>query len=145
MSCTVTRSSNRMPLTLRRPQRRRRRAIDVRESVTWGNTVSTSCTVSPGQRRNGPFGTSRNWLQALRSTRRCRLTLNFHPDRPLHGTPILDAMAEDGVYRSRFVTGTSNGGLTAHPAFGSWLKTPDVTPATPRSGIRRLGHADCGR
>ncbi|MDQ0986733.1 DUF3626 domain-containing protein [Streptomyces sp. V2I9] len=49
-----------------------------------------------------------------------RVTLNFHPDRLLHGTPILEAMAEGGVYHSQFVTGTSNGGLTAHPGGDRW-------------------------
>ncbi|MYT68772.1 MULTISPECIES: DUF3626 domain-containing protein [unclassified Streptomyces] len=49
-----------------------------------------------------------------------RVTLNFHPDRLLNGTPILDAMVQDGVYRSQFVTGTSNGGLTAHPGGDRW-------------------------
>ncbi|MEU3409271.1 DUF3626 domain-containing protein [Streptomyces sp. NPDC006670] len=49
-----------------------------------------------------------------------RVTLNFHPDRPLRGTAILDALAEDGVYRSQFVTGTGNGGLTAHPGGDRW-------------------------
>ncbi|MFG2657584.1 DUF3626 domain-containing protein [Streptomyces sp. NPDC048425] len=49
-----------------------------------------------------------------------RVTLNFHPDRLLHGKPILDALADDGVYRSQFVTGTSNGGLTAHPGGDRW-------------------------
>lgn len=49
-----------------------------------------------------------------------RVTLNFHPDRLCDGRPILDAMAEDGVYRSQFVTGTSNGGLTAHPGGDRW-------------------------
>ncbi|MGW3326909.1 DUF3626 domain-containing protein [Streptomyces virginiae] len=49
-----------------------------------------------------------------------RVTLNFHPDRLLHGRPILDALAEDGVYRSQFVTGTSNGGLTAYPGGDRW-------------------------
>ncbi|MFD4737969.1 DUF3626 domain-containing protein [Streptomyces virginiae] len=49
-----------------------------------------------------------------------RVTLNFHPDRPLHGKPILDALAEDGVYRSQFVTGTGNGGLTAYPGGDRW-------------------------
>ncbi|MFG2964982.1 DUF3626 domain-containing protein [Streptomyces sp. NPDC048288] len=44
-----------------------------------------------------------------------RVTLNFHPDRLSAGLPILRAMARDGVYHSQFVTGTSNGGLTAHP------------------------------
>jgi len=46
---------------------------------------------------------------------RLRITLNFHPDRTATGRPILDALAQDGTYHSQFVTGTSNGGLTAHP------------------------------
>ncbi|WP_329571373.1 DUF3626 domain-containing protein [Kitasatospora sp. NBC_01266] len=49
-----------------------------------------------------------------------RVTLNFHPDRLVNGRPILAAMAADGVYRSQFVTGTSNGGLTAHPGGDRW-------------------------
>ena len=44
-----------------------------------------------------------------------RVTLNFHPDRISAGLPILEALARDGAYHSQFVTGTSNGGLTAHP------------------------------
>ncbi|MFF5707183.1 DUF3626 domain-containing protein [Streptomyces sp. NPDC012794] len=43
------------------------------------------------------------------------VTLNFHPDRVSDDRPILTALAEEGVYRSQFVTGTSNGGLTARP------------------------------
>ncbi|WP_405365731.1 DUF3626 domain-containing protein [Kitasatospora sp. NBC_00039] len=49
-----------------------------------------------------------------------RVTLNFHPDRVSDGRPILDALAGDAVYRSQFVTGTSNGGLTAHPGGDRW-------------------------
>ncbi|MEV0095499.1 DUF3626 domain-containing protein [Streptomyces sp. NPDC050738] len=49
-----------------------------------------------------------------------RVTLNFHPDRMARGRPILLALAEDGVYHSQFVTGTSNGGLTAHPGGDRW-------------------------
>ncbi|MBD0741381.1 DUF3626 domain-containing protein [Streptomyces sp. CBMA152] len=49
-----------------------------------------------------------------------RVTLNFHPDRLAHGKPILEALAQEGVYRSQFVTGTSNGGLTAHPGGDRW-------------------------
>ncbi|MEU8970511.1 DUF3626 domain-containing protein [Streptomyces monashensis] len=44
-----------------------------------------------------------------------RITLNFHPDRISAGAPILAALARDGAYHSQYVTGTSNGGLTAHP------------------------------
>jgi Protein of unknown function (DUF3626) len=43
------------------------------------------------------------------------VTLNFHPDRLTRGRPILDQLAADGRYLSQFVTGTSNGGLTAYP------------------------------
>lgn len=52
-----------------------------------------------------------------------RVTLNFHPDRLVGGsggTPILEMMARDGRYRSQFETGTSNGGLTAHPGGDRW-------------------------
>jgi len=49
-----------------------------------------------------------------------RVTLNFHPDRLVGEVPILEAMALDGLYRSQFETGTSNGGLTAHPGGDRW-------------------------
>ncbi|MET7478458.1 DUF3626 domain-containing protein [Streptomyces sp. NPDC005648] len=49
-----------------------------------------------------------------------RITLNFHPDRLVGGLPILQALAQDGAYHSQFVTGTSNGGLTAHPGGDRW-------------------------
>ncbi|WP_316959338.1 DUF3626 domain-containing protein [Streptomyces sp. TRM68367] len=49
-----------------------------------------------------------------------RITLNFHPDRLVGGRPILDALTRDGTYHSQFVTGTSNGGLTAHPGGDRW-------------------------
>ena len=49
---------------------------------------------------------------------RLRVTLNFHPDRG--EPPILASLASAGVYRSQFVTGTSNGGLTAHPGGDRW-------------------------
>ncbi|MGW0336359.1 DUF3626 domain-containing protein [Streptomyces sp. NPDC003011] len=49
-----------------------------------------------------------------------RITLNFHPDRLVRGRPLLRALAQDGVYHSQFVTGTGNGGLTAHPGGDRW-------------------------
>ncbi|MFF5922344.1 DUF3626 domain-containing protein [Streptomyces flavochromogenes] len=42
-----------------------------------------------------------------------RVTLNFHPH-------FLGRLADDGVYRPQFVTGTSNGGLTARPGGDRW-------------------------
>ncbi|MFE3827080.1 DUF3626 domain-containing protein [Streptomyces sp. NPDC059092] len=68
-----------------------------------------------------------------------RVTLNFHPDRLARDKPILDALAKDGIYRSQFVTGTSNGGLTAHPGGDRWRwesrifgRAYDVAPAEER-------------
>lgn len=69
-----------------------------------------------------------------------RVTLNFHPERITRGgRPLLVALAQDGVYRSQFETGTSNGGLTAHVGgdrwrwesriFGGWY---DTAPAEVR-------------
>lgn len=52
--------------------------------------------------------------------RSLRVTLNFHPDREVAGVSVLQALADDGVYRSQFETGTSNGGLTAHPGGARW-------------------------
>jgi len=49
-----------------------------------------------------------------------RITLNFHPDRIAAGQPILQALRANGSYLSQFVTGTSNGGLTAHPGGDRW-------------------------
>jgi hypothetical protein len=43
-----------------------------------------------------------------------RVTVNFHPER------VVEALARDGRYRSQFETGTSNGGLTAHPGGDRW-------------------------
>ena len=43
-----------------------------------------------------------------------RVTLNFHPGR------VVANLAREGVYRSQFETGTSNGGLTAHPGGARW-------------------------
>ena len=52
--------------------------------------------------------------------RSLRVTLNFHPDRLRDGATVLEWLARDGVYRSQFETGTSNGGLTAHPGGARW-------------------------
>lgn len=49
-----------------------------------------------------------------------RVTLNFHPDRLASGVPILGALGRDGLYRSQFETGTSNGGLTAYEGGDRW-------------------------
>jgi hypothetical protein len=48
------------------------------------------------------------------------VTLHFHPDRLVGGVLVLRRMADDGVYRSQFETGTGNGGLTAFPGGDRW-------------------------
>jgi Protein of unknown function (DUF3626) len=45
-----------------------------------------------------------------------RITLNFHPDRRLaDGRIVAEVLATEGVYRSQFETGVSNGSRTAFP------------------------------
>ena len=72
-----------------------------------------------------------------------RVTLNFHPDRTAGGLPLLRAMAQDGFYRSQFVTSTStsNGGLTARPGgdsevagFGRAVRVAEGGPGEDGSG-----------
>jgi hypothetical protein len=46
--------------------------------------------------------------------------VHFHPDRTYRGEPILTSMIRDGLYRSQFETGTSNGGLTAYAGGDRW-------------------------
>ncbi|RCK69484.1 DUF3626 domain-containing protein [Desertihabitans brevis] len=52
--------------------------------------------------------------------RSLRVTVHFHPDRLVAGLPLLAVLARTGRYRSQFETGTSNGGLTAHPGGDRW-------------------------
>lgn len=48
------------------------------------------------------------------------VTVHFHPDRLVGEVPLLRHLVTDGVYRSQFETGTSNGGLTAHAGGDRW-------------------------
>lgn len=48
------------------------------------------------------------------------VTVQFHPDWPHQGRMVIEALVAEGVYRSQFVTGISNGGLTAHPGGDRW-------------------------
>ena len=77
--------------------------------MTWLPPAAERALAHVGQRaRGGPLEES--W----------RVTLHFHPDRLVAGARILRAMTADGRYRSQFETGTSNGGLTAHPGGDRW-------------------------
>lgn len=48
------------------------------------------------------------------------VVLHFHPGWPSGGGTVLDAIVRAGCYRSQWVTGTSNGGLTARPGGDRW-------------------------
>ncbi|MGV9213045.1 DUF3626 domain-containing protein [Micromonospora sp. RB23] len=91
----------------------------------------------------------------LAAVERARITVNFHPDRLCgDGRAVATALYEDGVYRSQFVTGISNGGLTAYPGgdrdrwerrmFGGAYQQAGVTPADRPiyGGLNLLDHAD---
>lgn len=49
-----------------------------------------------------------------------KVTLNFHPDTIVSGLTTIEWLAREGVYRSQFETGISNGGLTAYPGGDRW-------------------------
>lgn len=84
-----------------------------------------------------------------------RLTLNFHPDRLLRdGRTVVEALDDEGVYRSQFSTGVSNGALTAFPGgdrdvweramFGGAYQRPGVLPTQRPTygGLNLLDHPD---
>ncbi len=79
--------------------------------------------------------------------RSLRVTLNFHPDRRVGAATVLECLARDGAYRSQFETGTSNGGLTAHPGGDRWLweqrifgRAYDDAPVSERPKYGALNH-----
>lgn len=49
------------------------------------------------------------------------VTVNFHPDAEHCGGIMIASLARDGVYRSQFETGISNGALAKHPDAGRRL------------------------
>ena len=48
------------------------------------------------------------------------ITLHFHPNWPHGDRMVIESMVSDGFYRSQFVTGVSNGGLTAFKGGDRW-------------------------
>lgn len=48
------------------------------------------------------------------------ITLNFHPDIAVDGNSVINLLAIQKTYRSQFETGTSSGGLSAHPGGDRW-------------------------
>jgi hypothetical protein len=81
------------------------------------------------------------------------VTLNFHPDRLLaDGRTVADGLYDDGVYRSQYETGISNGGLTAFPGgdrdeweralFGGAYEHAAAAERPKYGGLNLLGNAD---
>jgi hypothetical protein len=48
------------------------------------------------------------------------ITLHFHPNWPHRDQMVIESMVNDGFYRSQFVTGISNGGMTAFKGGDRW-------------------------
>lgn len=103
--------------------------------------------------RLGLQGETPRLLEALR--RHGRVTLNFHPDRlRADGLSVAEALLEEGIYRSQFETGTSNGSRTAFPGghrdlweeaiFGGAYQAPGTLAAErPRyGGLNLMGYSD---
>ncbi|WP_262985047.1 DUF3626 domain-containing protein [Nocardia cerradoensis] len=79
--------------------------------------------------------------------RSLRVTVHFHPDAVFGTGTVLDALAGEGVYRSQFETGLSNGGLSAHPGGARWQWESrmfggcyDSAPAAQRPKYGALNH-----
>ena len=91
------------------------------------------------------------------------ITVHLHPGWGFGDGTVLDALASGGVYRTQWETGTSNGGLTAHPGgdrwrwesrmfegrydsaaaadrpvYGAWNRSDDPYGASPRFGSAYL-------
>lgn len=88
---------------------------------------------------------------------RARVTLSFHPDRMRpDGVTVVEGLLRDGVYRSQFETGVTNGSPTAflggerdiweRSLFGGAYQDPSVSFAErPKYGsFDVMGHADGG-
>lgn len=75
------------------------------------------------------------------------VTLHLHPDRLVGDRTLVEHLAHDRVHRSQFETGTSSGGLTAHPGGDRWRWESrlfggayDEAPADQRPKYASLDH-----
>jgi len=63
---------------------------------------------------NLPWEAYEDALSSIRAN--ARVALHFHPDRPAaDGRSVAESLLEDGMYRSQFDTGISNGSVSAYP------------------------------
>lgn len=79
--------------------------------------------------------------------RSLRIDVHFHPDTVVDGRTVLEHLRQDRTYRTQFETGTSNGGLTAHPGGDRWRWEQrlfggqyDGAPASARPRYGALNH-----
>jgi GNAT superfamily N-acetyltransferase len=83
------------------------------------------------------------------------VAVHFHPDRlATDGRTVVEGLRDDGIYRSQWVTGISNGGLTAFPGgerdrweerlfAGAYQRTGVTADERPiYGGLDLLGHPD---
>jgi hypothetical protein len=116
-----------------------------REALAQQDHIRRMCDISADELRDA--------LVSIK--RRARVALHFHPDRPdVQGQTVAQALLRDGLYRSQFETGLSNGGLSAHPGgrrdlceqllFGGAYHSSGATHAErPKYGsLSLLRHAD---
>lgn len=95
--------------------------MDIAQDYHWRSmSHSMNWTPSPGS----PPGRAVQHISGLSSGEpldpSLDVTLQFHPDRLHRGEPLLHVLRREGLYRSQFETGTSNGGLTARAAGDRW-------------------------
>lgn len=71
------------------------------------------------------------------------LTVQFHPNWPHQERTVIESMVADGVYRSQFATGISNGGLGGDRwAWESRCGTATPTCTAGRRTVRRTALDD---
>lgn len=73
-----------------------------------------------------PLSAALDWVRARSAAgqdlpSRARVALHFHLGDDASETGVLESILDQGRYVSQFVTGTSNGGLTAFPGGDRWL------------------------
>jgi hypothetical protein len=93
----------------------------------------------------GGSGPAAGWPPDL--FKRVRITVSFHPDRLVGPSTVAESLARDGVYRSQFETGISNGGLGGdrdrweHRMFGG-AYTGTVAGRPIYGGLNLAGYPD---
>ena len=72
-----------------------------------------------------------------------RVSLHFHPYSPFDGSCTLSAILSGRRYHSQFLTGTSNGGLTARCPQPAYLGSSDDIAPSHQSTFENPVCSDC--